>query len=220
MRNRRFTEFIAVLTAFVALAATLFSAFEPPPPVNRKLHETIGRALAQETLSLLSKGGQVTVIARDTETFKQPAMDILLATFRREVRRGDAAIASTQLIQLDPLRLAEVPSGDFFELIRRAPTGHVIVSFLGPPLLTEEQRGRLGQIKPKIVALCSGNLAETVDVRQLFEAGLLHAAVVSRRLSPIVADKTRTISESFDQLYVTMTAADLDKRPSPPGGAQ
>ena len=220
MRNRRSTEFVAVVIAFAALVATFLTAFEFRPRVNRRLHAAIGEALARETLKLLGQGGQVTVIARDTETFKQPAMDVLLATFTREVRRAGAAMAATQLIQLDPLRPAEVPSGDFFELIRRAPAGQVIVSFLGPPLLAEEQRSRLGQIKPKIVAFCSGNLAEMVDLRQLFEAGLLHAAVVSRRLPSVATDKPRRISQDFDQLYLTMTAADLAKWPSPSGGAR
>src|SRR5207249_10552895 len=137
--------------------------------------------------------------------FKQPAADIQLNSFKKELRRGGGTIAATQLIQVDPLRPLEVPPGDFFEWIRKAPPGSVIVSFMGPPLLTEEQRSQLGVIKPKIVAFCSGNLPDYVDLRALFDRQLLHAAVVSRRNSEPPPSKAKAWTGSFDQLYMTAT---------------
>jgi hypothetical protein len=119
------------------------------------------------------------------------------------------------LVQTDPLRPVDVPPGDFFELIRKSPSGHVIVSLLGPPVLTEEQRNKLGRVLPKVVALCSGSLAETVDLRQLFNAGLLHAAVISRPVSSFAAEKAQKSPQGFDQLYAIVNTADLSKLPMP-----
>ncbi len=218
MRNRKSTEIIAALSASAALGVIVLSSCESVPRIDRKLHSAIGKALAREALSLSGQGGQITVIARDTEAFRQPAMDVLLESFRREIRRAGVAIAATHLIELDPLRPVEVPPGDFFELIRRSPRERVIVSFLGPPLLLEEQRIQLGRVQPKIVAFCSGSLVENMDLRRFFDAGLLHAAVVRRRDAGVAADKPT--KGAFEQLYQTVRSAALAASPAPSGAAR
>jgi hypothetical protein len=115
--------------------------------------------------------------------------------------KAGVTVANTHLIQTAPLRPAEVPPGDFFEILRKAPPGHVIVSLLGPPLLTEEQRLKLGKIQPKVVAFCSGNLRDRIDLRQLFEAGLLHSAIVNRRLNSSESTRPFRGAAAFDSLY-------------------
>ena len=215
MRNSRAVEIVSGLTALGALTVIILSTCEWSPSTNWKLHEAIGRTMAQQTLSLSGIGGQITVIARDTVAFKQPAAEIQLDSFKKELRRGGGTIAATQLLQVDPLRPVEVPPGDFFEWIRRAPASSVIVSFMGPPLLTEEQRSQLGVIKPKVVAFCSGNLTDHLDLRTLFDQQLLHAAVVSRHGSPGASLNSQKQAESFDQLYMSITAANLSSLPAP-----
>ena len=122
-------------------------------------------------------------------------------------------IGPLQLLEVDPLRPVEVPAGDFFELIRKTPQGSVIVSLMGPPLLSESQRRQLQEINPAIVAFCSGSVPEQVDLRSLFEQGLVHAAVVSRR-NPTTAPSDPTDLRSwFDQWFVAVTAADPGKIP-------
>jgi len=220
MRNRRSIDTIAILSAAAALVVMVLSSCEFAPRIDRRLHAEIGKALAKEALSLLGAGGQITVITRDTVTFRQPTLDILMKSFQREVRRAGRTIASTQLVQADPLRPADVPAGDFFELIRRSAPQHVIVSLFGPPLLTEEQRNKLGGVKPKIVAFCSGRLVENIDLRQLFNIGLLHAAVVSRQASSITSAASRNPPNAFDQLYQTIKAPDASTSQASPGLAQ
>jgi hypothetical protein len=174
--------------------------------LDRKLHSAIGRVLAKEALSALRPGGQITVITRDTEAFPQPALDILLESFQDEVRRAAGISVGTQTIQLDPLRPVEVPPGDFYELIRRSTAERIIVSFVGPPVLTQEQRVALGRVKPKIIAFCSGNLAETLDLNALFSEGLLHVAVINRPPAPARGGARLNSSSTFDQLYRVVRA--------------
>lgn len=219
MRQRKSTEIIAAVVACGAVAAIFLSLCEFAPRLDRTLHASIGKALAKEALSLLGQGGQIKVITRDTETFRQPALDVLLESFSRDVRRANVVIAETQLIQTDPLRPIEVPPGDFFELIRRSRVGQVIVSLLGPPLLTEEQRSKLGRIQPKIVAFCPGRLAENVDLGRLFEAGLLHSAVVSRSASQLASEHHSKARRGFDELYRTVKAPELSNQTSPSSAA-
>lgn len=213
MRNRTQTQIVAGGFACLALVAIWWFNGERGPRVDSKLHAAIGKALARQALDLSGGSGQITVITRDTEAFKQPAIDILLESFNREIRRGNGAVAATHLIQVDPLRPIQVPPGDFFEWIRRAPAGSVIVSLLGPPLLPEEQVNQLGAIKPRIVAFCPGNLVDYVDFRMLFERQLLHAAVISRPNVPSSQLNAVGRPQSFDQLYARVTANNLSALP-------
>lgn len=203
MHNRNSTDIVAIVATSAAFAAIFLSTREFGPRVDRRLHSEIGRVLAKETLNLLRPGGQITVITRDTEAFPQPALDIMLNSFQQEVRRAGDINVGIQTIQLDPLRPVEVPPGDFYELIRRSTAERIIVSFLGPPVLTKEQRNALGRVKPKIIAFSSGNLAETLDLSELFNAGLLHVALVNRPIPPS-RDKPTKGSSSFEQLYTVV----------------
>jgi hypothetical protein len=217
MRNRRSTEIIAILSGAAALLTLFFSSCELPPRSERQIHASIGKALAKEALRLRGTDGPITVITRDTEAFPQPALDILLASFERALRREGATLASVQLVQADPLRPVDVPPGDFYELIRRSKPGHVIVSLLGPPLLTADQQIKLGRVQARIVALCSGTAAETVDLRKLFQAGLLHAAVVSRTISAAPSSGPSDSPRGFDALYRVVLAGDVADLRLPPG---
>jgi len=189
-----------------ALVTLLISQTGMPPRVDRKLHEDLGQALAQEALKLLGPTGKVTVITRDTGSFPQPATDLSLASFTRAIGKAGATLKAVQALQEDPLRPVQVPPGDFFELIRRGATGDVLVSFMGPPLLLPEQRAVLGEIKPWIVAFCSGSQPEQLNLRLLAEQNLLHAAVLSRPFRKLVPGR-----ESFADLYVRAEAAELVK---------
>jgi hypothetical protein len=213
MPPRRFIEVLAVLSGLIAVAVLFLALWEWPPRTDRALHTAIGQALARETLKLARLGGRVTVITRDTSEFRQPALDTLLRSLRRELEQGGATVA-LQVIQLDPLRPVEVPAGDFYELIRRAGADQVIVSLLGPPLLTEEQCARLGAVKPKIVSFCPGNLAETVDLRRLFDAGLLHVAVINRTPPTGAGGKPAGPARGFDELYTVVRATEAPRAPT------
>ncbi len=166
--------------------------------------------MAQQALRLLQPGGQLILIARDTAAFKNPATDVQLASFRKTLRKARVSVGSIQSLQVDPLRPLEVPSGDFQELIRKAPKGSVIVSFMGPPpLLSPVQRQHLGESRPAIVAFCPGSVPERVNLPALFEQGLLQTAVVSRRnRAAAPATPNGGLQGWFDQEFVGITSGD------------
>jgi hypothetical protein len=165
--------------------------------------------MAQQALRLLQPGGQVILIARDTTTFENPATDVQLASFRNTLRKAHVTVGLTRLLQVDPLRPLEVPSGDFQELIRKAPKGSVIVSFMGPPpLLSSAQRQHLEETRPAIVAFCPGSLPDRVNLPALFEQGLLQAAVISRRNPPASDATPKGLQGWFDHAFVGITSAE------------
>jgi hypothetical protein len=160
--------------------------------------------LAQQALTCLDSGGDITVIARDTGTFKNPATDIQLAAFSHVIAKAHATLHAVHTIQVDPLRPLSVPSSDFCEIIRNTPEGSVIVSFMGPPQLTAAERARLGEARPAIVAFCSGSLPEAQGLRTLFEQGLLRVAVVDRR-----GTQASKEGNGVEPSFVALTATNL-----------
>jgi hypothetical protein len=156
---------------------------------------------------LLQPGGQVAVITRDTTSFKNPASEILLASFKKTLAKAHIKIETVQALQVDPLRPVQVPTGDLLELLHKLPKGSVVASFLGPPLLDQGPLIQLGEIKAAIVAFCSGSLADTVDLRPLFEQGLVNAAVVSRRNAPAAHSQPRDLQGWFDQNFLAVDRA-------------
>jgi hypothetical protein len=207
MRDSNAVNVIAGLVVLGASAAILISlrgGFPPRP--NPKPHQAAGWMMARQALGLLKPGGQIIIVTRDTTAFKNPATEIQLASFKKELRKTRAVIGSIRAIQIDPLKPVEAPPGDFFELIRHTPAENVIVSLMGPPLLSETQAGQLGAAKPGIVAFCSGSLPDQLDLRWFFERGLLQAAVVSRP-NP-VASQPKDLQGSFDRSFFAVTTAD------------
>ena len=206
MRNRGSIDAFAVAVCLIAIGSAAFSLWHSPPKIDSAIYKEIGRTLAQEAIRALPNGGKIIVITRDTGTYRQPAMEIALKEFRTAAEKSNASV-TLHPVQLDPLRAVEVPPGDFYEAIRRAKTNDVIVSFLGPPVLEAEQEAKLKGRNPRIIALCTGTMAEQANLTDLCARGLLHAAIVNR--ATIAAGGNAGLT--FDQLYSVIRAGELPK---------
>jgi len=120
---------------------------------------------------------------------------------------------------LDPLRPTEVPSGDFYELIRKVPAQDVIVSFMGLLYSPSNNAATWELSNQGSLLSVRESLSEQIDLRKLFQGGLLHAAIVSR---PPVSDAFSSalkIPETFDQLYMAVTAGSYSSGSSPTAAA-
>ncbi len=170
----------AIVGGLVGAAALAATFIHWPPGEDRTIPERIGREMAAEALRLRGTSGRIVVLARDTEEFPQKSVDAALASFQAELDRSGTKAEAVRRFQVDPLRMVQVPPGDFFELMRRSKAGDVLVSFMGPPLLSEQQRSTLGNIQPKVVAFCPGYLPRYINLALMAERGLLHGGVVAR----------------------------------------
>ena len=198
---------IVVCAAFLAIWLRGFG-----PPFDPAPHKALGVVLAEEALKLRGGSGKVTLIARDTQTYRNPAADAQVESFKRTLKASGATLSSVYYIKMNPIRLTAVPTNDFFRLIARQSSDDVIVSLLGPPVLTDALAAELGQKRPKIVAVCSGSMPRQVDLRNIFQQGLLDLAVISiEHLAPV-----RTASgsrEQFDHLFKVVTTQNLSDLP-------
>lgn len=190
----------AIVLIAVSWSVLFVTLFRDPPFPDAAIHAAIGKALAQQAAALGQSGALALVLRPDTTEFPRPAFALQFKALEKELRRAGMQMESRSF-EIDPLRPNEVPPGDFFEILRKAPPKTVIVSLLGPPLISPEQRKQLGSVPARVVAFCSGSLVARVDLQKLFGDGLLHAAVIEKYPSP--AGATRT----FEQLYSILTAA-------------
>jgi hypothetical protein len=203
----------AIIAAPLILASLLFLHFTLHgfgPTSETAAHEALGETLAQEALKVRGSGGRITVIARDTSLQKNPFADAQLKSFQRTIRKARAT-NSNVLVKLNPIRLTAVPPGDFFDLIKKRSEEDVIVSLIGPPGLSDKQVSLLGDKRPKILAVCSGWTPRQVDLRRIFEQGLLTTAVISRDESGKGA--AGGSSESFNKSFALITPSNVSDLP-------
>ena len=158
-------------------------------------------------------GARLIVIARAKEPFQVPAAAAQLDAFLRAIEKAGKNVTTTRLLKVDPLRVTSVPPGDFFDLMRQAGSNDVIVSFLGPPLLNDEQVSRLAGKRPRILALCSGAMPLQVDLRKMFERQLLLTAVISRTNAP-ARSTAGSAQAAFDQMFQVVTSANVAELPA------
>lgn len=212
MANRKVINAVAGVTTMAALV-WLYAFFHPrPPPIDSALHQMVGEVLAADAIKQLEPGARLIVIARDKEPFQVPAAAAQLDGFVGALKKSGKTVAAMRLLKLDPLRVVSVPPGDFYDLMRQARSNDVIVSFLGPPLLNDDQVAKLGTKRPRVLALCSGAMPVQVDLKKIFDRKLLLSAVVSRPDAPAKA-ATDNAQAAFAQMFKVITQANLSELP-------
>jgi hypothetical protein len=219
MNRARVISAVSVLVMLASLGAIWRALHDAPPSTPAALPAEIGRVLATEAGKRLGPGGRILLIARDTEAFAQPSFDALNASVQQALKQAGTPPALIRAIQLDPLRPLQVPPGDFVELLRKAGTADVIVSLLGPPFLSDEQRAAVGIVKPQVVAFWPGTLAEYGNLRPLFEQHLLSAAILHRPEGLGLAGKGGAAmagsARRFDTLYQVVADTGIPPVPLP-----
>ncbi|MDB6039512.1 MAG: hypothetical protein JWM99_3353 [Verrucomicrobiales bacterium] len=201
---------VGLAAIFGSIASIFLSISGFPLSFPSEPHRSIGKLMARKCLSLLGPGGQIHLIVRDTKAFEQPAADLQEEAFDREIRNSGSTIASVTRLQLNPLRPLEIPPGDLFQLIRKASPSSVIVSFMGAPFLPADQLRNLGPAHCKIVAFCPGEIYKQTNLKGLFEAGLLHSAVISKPPSRSLQPANR----NFENLYRSIDSGNLADLPT------
>jgi hypothetical protein len=216
MRADRAKTLASLVTIAAALLLLYLSLHIAPPQFDPRPHEALGGALAEETAKLLTGGGHLTLIMRDTASVQNPATDAQLRGFLQRLKPARLAINATNLIKLDPLRLPRVPPGEFLQIIGKHSEGDVIVSLLGPPLLNPDQMVKLAEKGPRILALCSGNLPRQVNLKELFDQHALYLAIIDR---PVPGPEPAPSSPGrawFERYFQIITSANLNELPPYP----
>lgn len=210
-------KILVAVPLLLGAAVLLFFHFSPRmPQVEARPHQAIGEKLAEEALRLAGSGGRITLIAPDTTVFRYPGAEVQLLAFRKALRAAKVTLAATNLLKLDPLRPPRVPPGDFAEILRKLSDADVVVSLMGPPVLAAEHKKRLGEKRPRVVAVCAGDLPLQVDLKELFADNLLHVAIVSRSGPGLSAPANGSAQDWFTHYYQLITAKNVSELSAAP----
>lgn len=192
----------------MALGVLGYTLVPFPPGIEAGPFRELGARLAKEAAALRAPGSRVVLVTRDNTQFKTPAYEAMTAGFLQAFAKSGGQPPNVRVLKVDPLRVVSVPPVEYVELFRRLEDQDVIVSFLGPPQLDAGQLASIGQRRPRVLAVCSGNLPRQLDLKRLFDDKLLHLAVLSRMDAPAAA-------KTFEDRFRVVTAANLNDLPMP-----
>lgn len=181
---------------------------------NVKLHEGIGRALAEETVRALDGKGEVVGIS--IELAGVPELKTQIRAFELELRKHP----KIKLQKLYTFETDDKPKYSFgaglsgrryVRVVNKNLSADAFVSFIGAPTLTTEEVAQL-QKRPKFIA----EVREPEKVKALFKQKVIHAAVVTRFQFPTPNKNTpRTAAQWFEQRFQIVTASTAHELPDP-----
>jgi hypothetical protein len=206
---------ISLVVIVAALAYLAVRFLGTTPKVDARPHLGLGRVLAEEAARLAGVGGRIILIAPDITLFRYPGPEIQLKAFHETLQKANLSVTSTNWVKLDPLRVMTAPPGDFASLLRRHGESDVLVSLMGPPNLSTEQRSKVPIKHARVIAVCSGDMPKQINLASLFEENLLHTAIVSRAAISATPPASDEPAKWFDYLYQAITAKNLSDLPTP-----
>jgi hypothetical protein len=207
---------VSLLLMTVAAALLVFRYYRPAPQIDPLPHLGIGEALAERVVRL-NGSGRITLITPDISMGKFPGTRIQLKAFHAAMQQANLSVSATNIVKLDPNRVLRMPPGDFADILRKLTDADVVVSLLGPPVLNAEQRARVGDRRPKIVAVCSGDMPKQVNLKALFADGFLHAAIVSRPSPALTLPGSDKPADWFNHFFLWITPQNLTELPEGAG---
>lgn len=196
---------VAVVSILVIIAAVLFITMQQwgrTPKANLDPLATAGEVLADETRALLGGRGQVVVVTYDTSKMAMPVAEAQLKAFQARLKKeGGVTVKAVEVLPAMPPGMAAWGGAQYLQLAERHAGADAIVSFVGPPLFTEAELGRLPQQMPR--GLVFGNGSPGQPMRKLFERGVIQVAVVHRLVPPrsVPGSAASTSRAQFDQQF-------------------
>jgi len=215
MGKKRILGLASVLVILGSLASLFVTLHGLPPDLDRRPHRALGRRVASEAVKLGGSGAKVILITRDTSLFRNPALDTIIQAFRETVAQAGVPIALTHSIKIDPLRVTAVPPGDFLQILKKAASSDVVVSFLGPPVLSDDQVAGLAGKAPKLLAVCSGGMGRRIHLKRVFEQGLMEVAILDKEAASKAGPPGDNLDTWFDQFFMVVTTANQADLPAP-----
>lgn len=196
---------VAVVSVLVIIAAVLFITMQQwgrTPKANLDPLATAGEVLADETRALLGGRGQVVVVTYDTSKMAMPVAEAQLKAFQARLKKeGGVTVKAVEVLPAMPPGMAAWGGAQYLQLAERHAGADAIVSFVGPPLFTEAELGRLPPQMPR--GLVFGNGSPGQPMRKLFERGVIQVAVVHRLVPPrsVPGSAASTSRAQFDQQF-------------------
>jgi len=171
---------------------------------NAPLHESVGLALADETVRILGHHGNIVIVTMDSRS--SPELKLQMSAFEKDLK-AIGGIATRDKVVLDPGENPKFRPGSglsakrFLKICRKHKAADAIVSFVGAPELSEQD---LVQLKgsPKLIA----ETRSPEKLENLLEKKILVSAIVPRFEFPAPGPrKPETSRQWFDHYFQIVT---------------
>ncbi len=212
MPLRRIKIVTSLLLMLVAVTLLASRYYFPTPKIEARPHAGIGQALAERVGQFGGKG-RIVLIVPDTSEGKFPGAALQLEAFHAALRRANLTVAFTNMVKIDPNRVLRAPPGDFADLLKKFTDADVVVSLLGPPVLNGDQKARVGERHPKIIAVCTGDMPRQVNLKTIFAEQFLHAAIISRPGVGLTTPTSDNPADWFQHYFLWVTPQSLTDLP-------
>lgn len=213
MQKEKLKTWFSAAAIAVALVILYFRVFERAPKFDERPHLALGEAVAEQAAKIAGTAGRITLIAPDTSVFENPSVDLQLRAFHRALQKANLSVGATNLIKHDPLRLPRVPP-ELVEMLRKQSEADVVVSWLGPLTPSVEQKARLPSKHARVVAICSGWMPRQINLKALFDDGLLDAAIISRAAPAPGLPQSDNLQQWFSHFFQVVTPKNISDLPS------
>lgn len=204
---------LVAILAVVAIAASItFFVFQlRQPKTDFAVHEAVGEIVAEQ-IPTLTNNARVVVITIDSS--EQPEIAWRRAGFERAV----AKLPGVKVLDWEEVDTKGKGSKygpgrglsleRYLRLVKKNPEGNVFVSFIGAPDVEEKDELKdLPSALPRF-------LAETRvrdGLLDLFDKGVLHAAIVPRFIFPAPENKRKTPREKFDLYWQILNPSNVPR---------
>ena len=210
---------LAIALAGWAIFSTLHS---PRSGLDKKAFKGLGEAVAQAASQAVGDHGQIVLVTYFVNQSGTPSAEWLntqLDGFMNALRaHPGVVIAATERVELglSPDEAAAKgmdTAASYFALATKYPNAGAIVLLTDVPNLGPDDLSRLPKPLPKIIAV--SNSAGIPNLRRLFEAGVLQAAILPRWEPLADAAQPHTPAEWFARNFLVVTPTNINVLPNP-----
>ena len=191
---------ICTALLIVIAVAWLQRSLNPKPVDDEAMPPyAVGQVLAEQAVKAINDKGRVALVCMPSGAMRSQAeMEGLQQTLRNH---KNITIVRTNNFKPTETSIGCLSFEQFATIMNKNSDADVIVSFLGITSFTDAQIATLPNPAPKLVVK-DWNPRE---VQRGMKAGLVKAAVMSRRLTGIPSDNPKTPHQWFDRYYDLVT---------------
>ena len=159
----------------------------------------VGQVLAEQATKALGDKGRVALVCMPMISVGGRAE---LAGFLETLaRHKHVSLVATNLFKPSETAIGHLSFQQFTAVVNEDSNADMIVSFLGVTSFTDAQIATLPSPAPKLVVMDWS----PGDVQRGMKAGLVKAAVMSRRLTAVPSDHPKTPLQWFDRYFDLVT---------------
>jgi hypothetical protein len=214
MQTKKIVLIGVSILSFITGIYYLFRANDLPTDLSQFYSTADG--LAELTKKHVGGSGSILFITEEGSKITKDRND----RFKELVNQSGIQIVAKELVSEEELFAGSdqnpeileqrgIPTEKFFSLLQKYPDVKLIVSFVGPPVLTQEDFERLPQNPPQMIVYSDSRKVMGLGTKELISDGLVNTFVVPNpELVPI--NESLSMMDKFRICHYVYTTENID----------